>query len=165
MGERVAARDSPPRSGRDEIRAERGRSSGGGAHASAPGGALRRGHPMTLRTKGAPSSADRGGFVLIAALWALVFVGFLATAYLSESAHLARVSANRSAELLGRQAALGALERAENRLQRLEARTRDVTPLLDGAGRTDLTGRWNHLDELLAPVADGCDGTICFSVT
>lgn len=136
----------------------------GGGRAPGPGsdGAVRKGGP--IRERGLARSRAREGFVLIAVLWALVFVGMLAATFVAESAHLARISANRGAELEARYLARGALHRAENRLQRFERRAREVLPLLDPEGRTRLTAHWNDLDALLGPVATGCERQVCYGV-
>jgi general secretion pathway protein K len=109
---------------------------------------------------------ERGerGFALIAVLWALVIVGALAGAYLAESRHVVRTSANRNAELQALHVAVAGVERAQNVLERLHALSRASATQLDVVSRSRLTFVWNHLDSTFAEIAVDCLGSACYDV-
>jgi len=104
------------------------------------------------------------GFALIAVLWTLVVVGALAGAYLAESRHVVRLSANRNAELQAGYAAVAGIERAHNVLERLHILSRASATQLDVVSRSRLTFVWNHLDSTFAEIAVDCLGSACYEL-
>ena len=96
---------------------------------------------------------DRG-FALLSALWALLIVGVVASAYLAESRHFLRISVNRSAELRARYGALAGLERAHNTLERLQV----------AVSGPEALRAWNRLDSVLAGGTRECLDDGCYDV-
>ena len=104
------------------------------------------------------------GFALLASLWALVFVGAVAGAYLAESSHVARITRNRNAELQARQAAQAGLERAHNALERLQILRFDPAITLNVESGPRLTRVWNDLEAALAEISRDCLGDACYEL-